>query len=386
MLDWGVAKLVGDDDSFDDIRSDELLTRTGTAIGTTGYMAPEQAAGQPDVDERADVYALGRVLERILGDDAAPELSSLAARATADDRARRLPTARALADGVQRFLDGDRDLEQRRRLADEHLARARAAYAIEDAGQRALAMREAGRALALDPTQAGAGELIGRLMLEPPKVLPPEVVADVEADARSRVSAQMRSSLWGMLGYLVLIPGLVMASSWPLAIAALLAAVIAVAGTYYMSSHPSWPTWTAALFNGPMIAVIACMYSPLLFAPGVGAVLAMTIGTSATVRGARAWLAVWLVIATMVLAPLIGELAGILPRTFTAAGDGLHFHAPAVGRGSLALMLATSYAVTILGFAVALSYLLRRGEVGLRREVFLQAWQLRQLAPDPQRG
>ena len=33
-------------------------------------------------------------------------------------------------------------------------------------------MREAGRALALDPTLRGAAELVGRLMLEPPVVTP----------------------------------------------------------------------------------------------------------------------------------------------------------------------------------------------------------------------
>src|SRR3954466_10118402 len=35
------------------------LTNTGMSLGTILYMAPEQAAGDPDIDGRADIYALG---------------------------------------------------------------------------------------------------------------------------------------------------------------------------------------------------------------------------------------------------------------------------------------------------------------------------------------
>jgi serine/threonine protein kinase/tetratricopeptide (TPR) repeat protein len=38
------------------------LTATGTALGTPGYMAPEQALGQRRIDARADVFSLGCVL------------------------------------------------------------------------------------------------------------------------------------------------------------------------------------------------------------------------------------------------------------------------------------------------------------------------------------
>lgn len=42
------------------------LTSTGMSIGTPGYMAPEQAAGDPATDHRADIYAWGVVAYELL--------------------------------------------------------------------------------------------------------------------------------------------------------------------------------------------------------------------------------------------------------------------------------------------------------------------------------
>lgn len=58
VTDFGIAKALGEARAHPD---HVTLTQTGTGIGTPAYMAPEQAAGDPNVDHRADIYAFGCV-------------------------------------------------------------------------------------------------------------------------------------------------------------------------------------------------------------------------------------------------------------------------------------------------------------------------------------
>ncbi len=53
LLDFGIARLG---------YGRTLATRTGTLLGTPGYMAPEQAQGRKNVDASADIFSLGAVL------------------------------------------------------------------------------------------------------------------------------------------------------------------------------------------------------------------------------------------------------------------------------------------------------------------------------------
>jgi serine/threonine-protein kinase len=60
VADFGVAK------ALRAAGGSEKLTSTGLALGTPAYMAPEQAAGDDQVDHRADIYALGALAYEML--------------------------------------------------------------------------------------------------------------------------------------------------------------------------------------------------------------------------------------------------------------------------------------------------------------------------------
>jgi eukaryotic-like serine/threonine-protein kinase len=60
LLDFGIAK------QTELAEGDRKLTRTGMLFGTPEYMSPEQARGEPDIDRRVDVYAMGCILFQLV--------------------------------------------------------------------------------------------------------------------------------------------------------------------------------------------------------------------------------------------------------------------------------------------------------------------------------
>lgn len=167
VLDWGIAG---------------RALATGDGAGTVGYMPPEQFAGAR-IEPRADVFALGRLLQgvleltpRVYPDDG--ELDVLCQRALDGDPEVR-PQAEAFAAALAAWLDG----ATRRAQAAELVATARAL------GERAVALRGEAEAL-----QARATEILDRLEPHAPE-------ADkapgwtLEDEARARVLAARRLEL-----------------------------------------------------------------------------------------------------------------------------------------------------------------------------------------------
>src|SRR5579859_2384539 len=132
ILDFGLAKF------YSPVKTDEKtarLTREGAVFGTPAYMSPEQVKGQGNVDQRADLWALGcMAYECLIGrpvwntdQGVAMTFASIAAaqlptpsrlrpelppafdewfrKALERDRNKRFQTAKELADDLARALD-----------------------------------------------------------------------------------------------------------------------------------------------------------------------------------------------------------------------------------------------------------------------------------------
>jgi len=80
VADFGIAKAVSE-------AGGSGITSTGTSIGTAAYMSPEQAASDPNLDGRTDIYALGCMLyEMLVGQPpfSGPNAQAIIARHTMD--------------------------------------------------------------------------------------------------------------------------------------------------------------------------------------------------------------------------------------------------------------------------------------------------------------
>ncbi|MDB4963094.1 MAG: Serine/threonine protein kinase PrkC, regulator of stationary phase [Myxococcales bacterium] len=412
VLDWGVARVLTDKTrapSESDIGTLDEGTQTGALLGTPGFMSPEQIKGVPAM-QPADVYALGAILFEILAGESLhprgsaaisstlssptdaparrrsdrsvpPELDAVCVAALSEDPELR-PSARELADRVQAYLDGDRDLDRRRKLAAEQLALAQDALKQGGSDARATAIRRAGRALALDPESTEAADLVTSLIVEPPPVLPPELIAELAVQERAVTKERNRAGFYAYASLFAFWPLIPFAGvkdwTWVLAFYAVISFLC----------YRMWRSWQTGLYNLP-VALTANFVLGLLWTRIAGIFVLTPVLVCGVLLGLtstswvinRRWIVVVYTVAAFVT-PALLESAGLFLPSWDVTQTAIISHSEMFamsGRvGDTLLFFSNIAFVSIVGL---IAIRMHGAAKQAKRTLYIQKWHMNHLLP-----
>jgi serine/threonine protein kinase len=127
VMDWGLAKggvtslEAGETEIATAVQPTQnslRVTGQGSVLGTRGYMSPEQARGEIEVDHRTDIFSLGAILTFMLTGSAPGELPAaslsvprplraICEKAMAADPDARYQSAREMTADITHYLNGE---------------------------------------------------------------------------------------------------------------------------------------------------------------------------------------------------------------------------------------------------------------------------------------
>jgi len=426
VLDWGVAKVLdtGEAPEAEPMRASLPpigVTDIGSWMGTPGFMAPEQIEGG-EVGPWTDVYSLGTILFEILtreplhsrrspvqaisstraGVEARPskrrpelhvppEFDAILSRATAVDREARFPSARALAEAIERYLDGHRDQQLRRDIASGYASRAQEAVSALDAGVadddelHRAALRHVGRALALDPDNATAVELLRQLMLREPKKDPPEMQRSArETDAEMRRNAVnflfWRSLLWTVCVPLTLWVGYTRPFIAGTVATGILVTMLALA---VLRRRPAISDATGLILLGVttiLFGSLSTLFGPFILVPSLAATNSIFFVFHSR-PGQR--LVIILAGVAAVMLPFFMELVGIVPPSYVFEAGRMLVVPRVMAIDETRTMALLAVLHVVLAIAPTVIALRVRDELlAAQRKLSLTSWRLGQLAAD----
>ncbi len=414
VLDWGLAKLCEADPSspmqegrpsisggrFDATGVGEVLVPEGIEgqvpyKGPVGSVLHQLVGGKTHADVKVATVAgtfEPRISKRFPDTDVPPELEEICVRATALEPSDRIASARAIADAIERFLEGDLDVSRRRSMAGAHTrsaiqALAESVEAKEGASARearSRALREVNRALALDPRNQTALRTLMRILTEVPRAAAPEAEAAIRSsEARAVQKAARRGgyaylALSGNVALMALL-GVVNPRGLVLGCACFLgASALAFAGARRDVASDKLAIAIIAL-SSIGIAAITLLFGAFVYAPGVCAanVVVMAAGLPRHLR--------WLALACGMLAiggPLLAEHFGIIAPGWVFQGDAISIVPRAVRFPALpsVLLLGIANLGTVV-FPALLVGAERDARERAERELVLRAHQLAELVP-----
>jgi serine/threonine-protein kinase len=320
------------------------------------------------------------------------ELDAICVKATQLEREHRFSSAREMHDAIERYLDGENDMKLMREMAQNHARAAEVAAEYALAGgpnaqeERVRALRETGRALALDPSHSGAQRVLLRLLADPPNDLPEELLFEEPETGLHNLRLQTNASGWFHLSFLIT-TGLVLwmgVRSWIafalyVFVGSAASAIAFLTGRGFMS--PSYRMFANLIAGTLAVGFMSTMFGPLFLIPGLAAMSTMAASASTPTRGARA-----LVISIGVLAvlvPMMLEGVGLLPPSYEFREGALVILPRMHEFPKSATIVFLSYIG--LGHIIGISMLMGRmqeARMAAMHKLHVHTWQLKQLVSE----
>lgn len=423
LLDWGLAGPWRTDQAVRPLNLHPTReTLPGEVLGTIGYLSPEQSFGMAaELTPASDIYSLGAILFELLtftplnadGTIAEPlpatvrtqerdrcpsrrapeqridpELDAIVLRATATLPSDRYPTARALAEAVEVYLDGLRDEESKVDRANEQVQLARSAVQKASTGglepdEQRSALRDVVGALSLDPENVGAADAFVALVTHVPEHLPAEVDAQLGGSVNARLRWVGRAASFVYAATFAYLPFLIGAGvrEWaPLIVSfsCLFIAAVLSLGVARAREPSRRAVIVAMLVSNLGLAATAPLLGPLLLTPSL---IAINTAPYGLYLGERARVLSLAVALGAVLSTVGLWFAGVVQAEYAFRDGELIVRSGALALAPLPtyvllIALALGQVVTAVLSAVRMRSDLDRAE----RAMMMQAWLLRGLA------